>query len=125
MSPTACVNVHAFADELRSWEEGVPVDCGDPWAWATIEMAVEQGAHKSATSDESIALVKEDVEYQVKAGYVEVILWKELRRLCPKQLKISPLAVIPQRNRRGRMILDLSFAVRARQTRKGKTQRGQ
>jgi hypothetical protein len=117
--------MHAFADELRSWEEGVPVDCGDPWAWETIAAAVEQGAHKLARSDESIALVKEDIEYQVKAGYAEVIPWKELRRLRPKQLKISPLAVIPQRNRRGRMILDLSFAVRARQTKQGKTKRGQ
>jgi hypothetical protein len=36
----------------------------------------------------------------------------------PRNLKVSPLAVVPQRNRRGRMILDLSFAVRRGQ--KGK-----
>jgi hypothetical protein len=65
----------------------------------------------------------------VKAGYAEVIAWRDLQKLRPKQLKISPLAVVPQRNRRGRMILDVSFAVRARQdnrkgTRRGKTNRG-
>ena len=68
MAPTACVDFQAFSGELRNWEEGVPVDCGDPWAWETIEAAVEKGAHKSATSDESIALVKEDVAYQVLEG---------------------------------------------------------
>jgi hypothetical protein len=53
--------------------------------------------------------VQEDVAYQLKAGYAEVISCKDLQKLRPKQLKISPLAVVPQRNRRGRMILDLSF----------------
>jgi hypothetical protein len=76
MAPTACVNIHAFSGELRKWEEGVPVDCGDPWAWETVEAAVEKGAHKSATSEESIKLVQEDVAYQVKAGYAEVIAWR-------------------------------------------------
>jgi len=112
MTPSACVSFHPFAKTLQKWETGVPVDCGDPWEWKTIEAAIEQGPHKSATSAESIALVKEDVAYQVKAGYAEVIPWEELRKLRPKHLKISPLAVVPQRNRRGRMILDLSFAVR-------------
>ena len=88
------------------------MDCGEPWAWETIEAAAEM--------IESIALVKEDVAYQVKVGYAEIITWKELRKLRPKQLKISALAVVPQRNRRGRMILDLSFAVRAQRTSRGR-----
>jgi hypothetical protein len=112
MSPSACVSFHPFAKTLHEWETGVPVDCGKPWEWETIVAAVTQGPHKSATSAESIALVKEDVAYQVKMGYAEVISWKELQRLRPENLKISPLAVVPQRNRRGRMILDLSFPVR-------------
>jgi hypothetical protein len=124
MSPTVCVDIHPFAQELRSWEEGVPVDCGEPWEWATVEAAVQQGAHKSALSPESIQLVNEDVTYQVDAGYAKIVPWEELRKLRPPQLKISPLAVIPQRNRRGRMILDLSFAVRAQRPR-GKAGRGQ
>jgi hypothetical protein len=73
---------------------------------------VEKGAHKSATTAESIELIAEDVEYQVKAGYAQIITWTDLCRLRPTNLKVSPLAVVPQRNRRGRMILDLSFAVR-------------
>jgi hypothetical protein len=128
MATTACVNIHAFSGELRKWKVGVPVECGDPsWAWETVEAAVEKGAHKSATFAESIKLVQEDVAYQVTAGYAEVMAWRDLQKLRPKQLQISPLAVVPQRNHRGRMILDLSFAVRAQQNnRKGtQTNRGQ
>jgi hypothetical protein len=112
MSPAACVSFHPFAETLSAWETGVPVDCGAPWAWDTVVAAVHKGAHKSATSDESIALIAEDVNYQVQAGYAEIVSWEELCILRPKNLKVSPLAVVPQRDRRGRMILDLSFAVR-------------
>jgi hypothetical protein len=117
MAPAACVNFHPFAATLREWEMGVPVDCGAHWEWATIEAAVAKGAHKSATTEESIALIAEDVAYQVKAGYAQIITWEDLCELRPKNLKVSPLAVVPQRNRRGRMILDLSFAVRREHTR--------
>jgi hypothetical protein len=44
------------------------VDCGVPWTWDTIEAAVEKGAHKSATSPKSIALIAEDFAYQEKWG---------------------------------------------------------
>jgi hypothetical protein len=118
MAPSARVDFHPFVETLKEWETGVPVDCGEAWEWDTVEAAVAQGAHRSATSPESIALVKEDVAYQVQAGYAEIVRWEDLRRLRPKNLKVSPLAVVPQRNRRGRMILDLSFAVR-RQTPRG------
>ena len=39
------------------------------WAWETVVAAVDKGLNKSTTSLESIALVAEDVAYQVKAGY--------------------------------------------------------
>jgi hypothetical protein len=111
MSPAACVSFHPFAETLSEWEMGVPVDCGAPWEWETIKAAVEKGVHQSATMDESIALIAEDVDYQVKAGYAEIMSWAKLCQLRPKNLKVFPLAVVPQRDRRGCMILDLSFAV--------------
>jgi hypothetical protein len=117
MTPSACVDFHPFASTLREWETGVPVDCGKAWEWETIEMAVEKGAHRSALTPESISLINDDVAYQVKAGYAEIFTWEELKQLRPKNLKVSPIAVVPQRNRRGRMILDLSFAVRRSRTR--------
>jgi hypothetical protein len=87
------------------------VDCGPEWDWSTIEMAVARGAHRSAMEPESIQLVHEDIKYQVEAGFSEILLWEDIKRLRPRYLKISPIAVIPQKDRRGRIILDLSFPV--------------
>jgi hypothetical protein len=64
---------------------------------------VEKGTHKSATTEESIDLIKEDVAYQVKAGHAEVILGDKLLQKRPSNLKVSPLTVVPQRNQRGRI----------------------
>eukprot|EP00978_Attheya_sp_CCMP212_P045423 scaffold345841_cov51-Attheya_sp.AAC.1 len=61
---------------------------------------------------EAIELVHEDVKYQVDAGrFSRIVLWDDIKHKPPAKLKVSPLAVIPQTNRRGRLILDLSFPV--------------
>jgi hypothetical protein len=39
------------------------------------------------------------------------MLWEDLQRLCPTNLKILPVAVVPQTGHQGRIILDLSFPV--------------
>ncbi len=56
-------------------------------------------------------MFKEDIKYQVRAGFSKVISWEELKTLQLTNLKISPVASIPQAGRRGRIILDLSFPV--------------
>lgn len=120
MSPSACVNFHPFTETLRKWEDGVPVDCGANWTREQIEAAIQQGPHRSALSPESIALIEEDVSYQVQAGYAQVVNWDDLKENLPPKLKVSPLAVVPQRNRRGRMILDLAFPVLRQEKTKGR-----
>ncbi len=54
-------------------------------------------------------MFKEDIKYQVWAGFSKVTSWKELKKLWPKNLKISLVACIPQVGWRGCIILDLSF----------------
>lgn len=96
MSPLACVNFHPFTETLREWEEGVPVDCGGNWTCEKmIDAAIYQGPHKSAMTLEAIALVKEDVAYQVRSGYAQIVEWEWLKKNLPSQLKVSPLAVVP------------------------------
>jgi hypothetical protein len=58
-------------------------------------------------------LIKEEVQYQTAAGFSKVVFWHHLCNKLPVNLKISPLAVIPQVGRRGRLFLDLSFPVQA------------
>jgi hypothetical protein len=64
-----------------------------------------------ARTPKSIALFAEDIEYQIKAGFCRVFPWKELKRCLPANLKISPVAVVPQVGRQELIILDLSFPV--------------
>jgi hypothetical protein len=87
------------------------VDCGLAWSWSTIKAAITQGLHRSATEKDSITLVHEDIQYQVDTGFYKVLTWKEVQHLQPKNLKISPIAAVPQKDRRGWIILDLSFPV--------------
>jgi hypothetical protein len=103
---------HPFGKELATWDEGVAVDCGEGWSREAIDLAIERGPHPTATAADAIALVHEDIEYQVNAGFTEVVFWDEIRDHLPTNFKISPVAVIPQTGRRGRIILDLSFPVR-------------
>jgi hypothetical protein len=111
MSPATCVNFHPFMETLRDWEEGVAVECGEDWTLEEIEAAVAQGPHQSAQTPEALELIQEDIAYQVRTGYAEILEWSWLKENLPAQLKISPLAVVPQANRRGQIILDLSFPV--------------
>jgi hypothetical protein len=111
MQPQPLAGVHPFSPTLQEWECGIPVDCGPDWDWDIITAAVSRGPHPTARTPESVALFKEDIAYQIRAGFCRVFLWDDIKKLRPKNLKISPVAVVPQVNRRGRIILDLSFPV--------------
>jgi hypothetical protein len=49
------------------------------------------------------------MKYQIQAGFSELVLRRTIQHAYPTNLKVSPLAVIPQVGRRGRLLLDLSF----------------
>ena len=111
MHPQPLAEVHPFTPTLRKWRHGIPVDCGPDWNWDVITAAVAHGPHPTARTQDSITLFAEDIEYQVKAGFCKVYQWDELQKMRPANLKISPVAVIPQVGHRCRIILDLSFPV--------------
>ena len=95
MQPQPLSAVHPFTPTLNKWRHGIEVDCGPDWSWDVVEAAVA-GPHPTAATPDSIALFKEDIAYQVKAGFCKVMLWEDLQRLRPHNLKISPVAVVPQ-----------------------------
>jgi hypothetical protein len=103
---------HPFGAQLASWTTGVSVDCGDEWSREALELAVARGPHPTAVAPDAVSLVHEDIEYQVKAGFTEVVFWDEIKNDLPAHYKVSPVVVIPQTGRRGRIILDLLFPVR-------------
>jgi hypothetical protein len=111
MQPQPLAEVHSFTPTLTEWQHGINVDCGPNWSWEVIEAAVARGLHPTASTLEALQVFKEDIKYQVRAGFSKVISWEKLKTLRPTNLKISPVACIPQAGRRGRIILDLSFPV--------------
>ncbi len=111
MQPQPLAEVYSFTPTLTEWQHGINVDCGPNWSWEVIEAAVARGPHPTASTPEALQVFKEDIEYQVCAGFSKVISWEELKMLWPTNLKISPVACIPQAGRRGRIILDLLFPV--------------
>jgi hypothetical protein len=110
MQPQPQSEVHPFAaPTMHKWRHGIKVDCGPDWSWENVEEAVPCGPHPTASTLEAISLFKEDIAYQVKAGFCKVMLWEDIRKLRLCNIKILPVAVVPQVGRRGRIILDLSF----------------
>ena len=111
MDPEPWMRFHPFVETLERWSNGVPVDCGPPWSQKAMVTAVSRGPHTSALTPDARQLITDEMDYQVAAGFSEIMTWAEVQALKPAQLKVSPLAVIPQVGRRGRLLLDLSFAV--------------
>ena len=106
MQPQQLAVVHPFAQTLKQWRHGISVDCGRDWLWDVIEAAVKQGPHPTACTADAHTLFKEDIAYQVTAGFCKVMLWDDVKWMRPRNLKISPVALIPQVGRQGRIILD-------------------
>ena len=92
--------------------KGCWTDCGIDWPPDVIAKAAAAGPHISALDPDSVTLIWEDISYQVAAGFVKLIQAEDLFGPDqPHNLKISRVALIPQANRRGRIILNLSAAV--------------
>ena len=99
---------------LSEWgTNGCPVSCGPPWSRETIEAALEAGPHASATTPQAIDLIEADTDYQVNAGFCDIVLESDLLAALPENLKASKAATIHQQHRRDRIILNLSAPVRA------------
>jgi len=97
--------------QIHDMALGCKAECGDPWTPDVIAAARKAGPHVTAADEDSIDLVWEDVTYQQKAGFVRIVPESELFKDPHPELKISRVAVIPQANRRGRIILNLSAEV--------------
>jgi hypothetical protein len=111
MHPQPLAKVHPITPTLKECRHGIPVECGPDWKWDVITAAVNHSPHPTAQTQDSIALFEEDIKYQVKVGFCKVYQWDDLQKLRPANLKISPVAIVPQVGRCGRIILNPSFPV--------------
>jgi hypothetical protein len=77
-----------------------------PWTIAQNDAAMARGSHKSALQHLDF-LEHEFVEMMDKGQWI-LLPYKSVRHL--KNLRVSPLGVVPQRNRRPRTIVDYTFS---------------
>ena len=76
------------------------------WSLSELDAAADRGSHASA--DEYHEFVREEMADMVDKGFWTVLPYHEARRL--PGLRLSPLGVVPQRERRPRIIVDYSYS---------------
>jgi hypothetical protein len=77
-----------------------------------MEAAIRKGAHPSAMVTEAAEQLRRESVEKVRKGQARIVRWDDIRDNPPKELKVSPIAMIPHKSRGFRAILDLSYSVR-------------
>ena len=91
-------------DHLRRHGASVPFITA-PWTQAKLDAARTRGSHKSAT--EHLEFLQEEIISFMQKGQW-ILLPYDLIKDLPN-LRLSPLGVVPQRDRRPRVIIDYTF----------------
>ena len=93
---------------LRQYgHRGAPVVLSNaPWPTNKVTAALERGPHKSAT--EYLEFLREEMVEMVKKAQWTVLPYSQVKHF--PNLRISPLGVVPQHERRPRTIVDYSFS---------------
>jgi hypothetical protein len=115
MWPTKYILQHNAAPALAQYAtHGCPVNCSKDWMAKQIETALKYGAHPSAKVPEALKCLITKANEKITNGFAKIIKWKDIKNNIPPKLKISPLAMIPQKSRNFRGILDLSFKLKSK-----------
>ena len=99
---------HAAHRLLRQYKhKGTPVTlAGSPWTPQRLRSAIARGPHKS--SFEHLDFLRDDMADMVDKGFWTVLPY-DLVAATPG-LRLSPIGVVPQRNRRPRPIVDYTYS---------------
>ena len=110
MWPTELAFQHPAAPLLEQYSQrGCPVDVGKDWSKERIEAAIKRGAHISTKNPEARQALLDETDMKVSENFMKKVRWGDIKHSFPKNLKISPVAMIPHKSRSFRVILDLSF----------------
>ena len=88
------------------WVHGVPIPTKRGMNDTELTRAIRYSAHSSATKETTF--VRKELQEQAQAGHIALFPLRAVRHL-PK-LWLSPLAAIPQRGRKPRLIYDFSWS---------------
>ena len=77
---------------------------------------IRYGPRSSTMKASALKTLLIEVQEKIKQGYTRKISFGELRKRMPKNLKISPVVMMPHKSRDYRTILDLSFKLKVNVT---------
>ena len=87
-------------------KRGVPVTTKSPaWSLQRRDQAVTRGPHRSAA--QHCSFVRKEFADFLRKKFWTILPYRLVRNL--QDLRLSPLGVVPQRERRPRLIVDLTF----------------
>jgi hypothetical protein len=113
MCPSGLALHHPAAGHLLAYATGgCPTNTGRNWTLQEMEAAIRRGPHVSAMEPPAMAQLAKEIAEKVENNQARVVLWDDIRKSPPPNLKISPVAMIPHKSRGYRAILDLSFRLR-------------
>ena len=93
-----------YLDRLRP--VGAPVlQSTKPWDREAISVALSRGSHQSALSH--LEFLRDEMADMIDQGYWTILPYSYVLHL--PRLRLSPLGVVPQRDRRPRIIVDYTF----------------
>jgi hypothetical protein len=98
---------HPASHILQQYRKrGLPVTMRTtPWSQKRKDAAISRGAHLSAR--QHVAFLRTEFASMIKKGQWAVLPARLVRRM--RKLGISPIGVVPQRDRRPRTIVEYSF----------------
>lgn len=112
MCPSGLAMHHPAATTLLQYATGgCPTNTGDPWTKEQMQAAIDRGPHISALVPEAAHQLDMEVQDKVKKGQAKLVKWADIKHDPPRNLKISPVAMVPHKSRPYRAILDLSYSI--------------
>ncbi len=99
--PRSRAEHHPAASSLKEYAAtGCSVSLGWDRTLEELEAAVARGPHVSALEDDTIDQIQIEAREKVKQSFATIHHWKDLKQNVPKALKLSPLAMTPDKSRK-------------------------
>ncbi len=113
MCPTGCALHHPAAELLNQWATfGFPTNTGNPWSKEEMWAAVASGTHQSALALAALEHFAAEATKKVRTNQARIVAWDDIKDDPPPQLKISPIAAIPNKSKAYQSIFNPSFCLR-------------
>jgi len=99
MCPSGLALNHPAAATLLEYAtKGCPALTGQPWTREQMQAAIDRGPHVSALVPDAMKQLDAEIEEKIARQQCRLVRWDDIKHDPPRQLKISPLAMVPHKS---------------------------